>query len=264
VRVGDELATEAVRMNMARYCVTEAIIIRNQDFRETDKMVTFFARREGKLRAIAKGTRKPNSSLRPTIQPFCHSCLHLSQGRELDIITQGRIIEFFGNVREETVKMAHGVYLMELLDRGLAESDPHPKVFDAALTVLRWLDDRVFSPLAIRWFEVKLVQELGYGFNLQECAQCGAKQAAALSVELGGILCDSCKQVNRGAAVLSLEGETWALLKDLEEKEAAFLQRVRPSTRAMQEVELILEKYLEYHLGQKFNTKSIVRSLMGR
>lgn len=60
---------------MAKYYITEAIVLKNQDFIETDKIVTFFARREGKLRAVAKGIKKPNSSLRGAVQPFCfHAC----------------------------------------------------------------------------------------------------------------------------------------------------------------------------------------------
>lgn len=248
---------------MTRYYVTEAIIIKNQDFRETDKIVTFFSRKEGKLRAIAKGIRKPNSSLRPAIQPFCYSCLHLSRGRELDIITQARTVEFYGNLREDTVKTVHGVYLMELLDRGLLEADPHPEVFDALLTVLRWLDDISFSALAIRWFEVKLAQELGYALGLQECTQCGGKRVTAFSVELGGVLCDRCWETSSRHSVFLLEGEAWAVLRDLDKKEITFLQRLRPSDRALQTVELVLEKYLEHHLGQKFNTKDILRKLRG-
>ncbi|NSW83552.1 MAG: DNA repair protein RecO [Syntrophothermus sp.] len=247
---------------MAKYYITEAIVLKNQDFIETDKIVTFFARREGKLRAVAKGIKKPNSSLRGAVQPFCFSCLHLSRGRELDLITQGRIIEFFGYVRDDMVKTLHSLYLMELLDKSLAEADPHPEVFDATLTVLRCLEDGPFSPLAVRWFELKLARELGYALGLQKCILCGRGKAVVLSIKDGGVLCDRCNRASTDNLIFALDGELWALLRDLEQKDVSFLQRVKPSARALRVAEQILERYLEYHLGHRFNTKSVIRNLL--
>jgi len=247
---------------MAKYYVTEAIILKNHDFKEADKLVTFFARREGKLRAIAKGIKKPNSSLRGVIQPFCYSCLHVSRGRELDLITQGRIIEFFGSVREDMVKTLHVLYLMELLDKSLAEADPHPEVFDTTLSVLRYLEEGSFSALAVRWFELKLARELGYAPGLQKCVLCGREKVVVLSIEHGGVLCDLCDTANRCGLVFALDGESWALLRILDQRDLSFLKRVKPSPRALQAVEQILERYLEYHLGHRLNTKSVIRNIL--
>ena len=40
---------------------TEAIVLRRSDFAEADRLLTLFSREYGKIRAIAKGARKPQS-----------------------------------------------------------------------------------------------------------------------------------------------------------------------------------------------------------
>jgi DNA repair protein RecO (recombination protein O) len=62
------------------YYKSRCIILKNRDLRETDKLVTIFSEPEGKTTAVAKGIKKPKSSLRGCIQPFCHSLLFFSRG----------------------------------------------------------------------------------------------------------------------------------------------------------------------------------------
>ncbi len=48
-------------MSRERTYRTEAVIIRRRDFGEADRLLTLFSRVQGKMKAIAKGARKPQS-----------------------------------------------------------------------------------------------------------------------------------------------------------------------------------------------------------
>lgn len=243
------------------YYQTEAIILKNQDFKETDKLVTLLTREEGKMRAVAKGIKKPSSTLRGVTQPFCHCQLQISRGRELHIITQGRIISFYGSIREDFNRTLQAVYLMELLDKSLLEADPHPRLFDATLLVLQCLDSESYFPLLMRWFELALTGELGYKPELDRCAVCQEEEGGlGFSIAAGGLLCGRCTAQHPGETV-PLDGETLALLRSLAEKEPRVLKRMKVSPRAARALESLLEKYLEYYLERKFHTKHIIRSL---
>ena len=55
----------------------------------------------------------------------------------------------------------------------LPERDPHPKLYARGLAVLRALDDaRAWPALLVRW-ELLLLQDLGFGLDLSECAATG-------------------------------------------------------------------------------------------
>ncbi|MHC4155757.1 MAG: DNA repair protein RecO, partial [Planctomycetota bacterium] len=50
----------------------EAICIRAVDYSETSQIVTFFTRANGKVGAIAKGSKRPKSAFDGAIEVFSH------------------------------------------------------------------------------------------------------------------------------------------------------------------------------------------------
>ena len=101
------------------YYRSKGIVLKAMDNRESDKIVTIFTEKEGKISAVAKGTKKPNSSLRACVQPFVFSSLYFSQGKSMDIITQGKLLDFFGNSREDLLRTLYCIFFLQLLDISL-------------------------------------------------------------------------------------------------------------------------------------------------
>lgn len=245
------------------YYQNNAIIIKSIDYRDSEKIVTIFTEKEGKIKAIAKGTKKPSSSLRACIQPFVYSSLYLSRGRNMDIITQGKVVDFFANCREDISRTLYCIYLMELLDKSLMERARLPGLFNTTLQVLNYLNLVGFSPLIIRYFEMKLLIQLGYQPVLQKCANCGQNRPNYnyFSTAEGGVICNQCRDRLMGSILIPLSGETLAIIKLLSTAQINILGRLRVSDLALAELEQLLEKYLEYHLERKFNLKNTIRRL---
>lgn len=243
------------------YYNSRCIIIKSIDYRETDKLVTIFSEKEGKLGAIARGIKKPGSSLRACIQPFCHSLLFFHRGKGLDLITQGRLFNFYGNSREDIERTLYCVYLMELLDKALMERMAMPRLFRLTLAVLDEIDDNGLNPLILRYFEMQLLIQLGYRPVLDHCINCGQQgnMLKYFSLPAGGILCPDCAAGENDGLVLS--GEVLGLLRLMQTGKLATLQRVRASTTAQGSLEFFLERYLEYHLERRFNMKNTIRIL---
>ena len=143
------------------YYRTRAIVLKSINYRDADKLVSLFTEEKGKVRAIARGVQKPKSSLRACTQPFCHSTFHLAGGRELDVITQGKIIDFYGNSREDMILSLYSMYIMELLEKTLLDKMPVPFLYTTALSVLAYLDQKGVNPLVLRFFEMQLLAGLG-------------------------------------------------------------------------------------------------------
>ncbi len=74
--------------NRSRLYRTDSVVLRRQDLGEADRIVTIFTPGYGKLRAVAKGVRKPSSRKAGHLEPLARSNLLIAKGRELDIITQ--------------------------------------------------------------------------------------------------------------------------------------------------------------------------------
>ncbi|MGI5879487.1 MAG: DNA repair protein RecO [Syntrophomonadaceae bacterium] len=241
------------------YYGSRAIILKTSDLRETDKLVTIFSEQEGKLTAVARGIKKPNSSLRACVQPFCHSQLFFSRGRELDLITQGRLLEFYGNAREDLNCTLHCMYIMELLDKSLMDKVPVPRLYKATLETLQTINRAEINPLIIRYFEMTLLIYLGYKPVLDQCVSCQRSdvQLNRFNLAEGGMICPFCSQNNYDE--INVSGEALALLKRLGNVPINTLERIRASNTALSQMEIFLEKNLEYHLERKFNLKYTIK-----
>lgn len=242
------------------YYRSRSIILRARDLRESDQLITVFSEKEGKLTAVAKGVKKPKSSLRGCVQPFCHSLLFFSQGRELDLITQGRVIDFYGNSREDLHRTLHNIYMMEILDKSLMDRAPLPHLYQAMIDVLELINQEGFNSILIRYFESQLLVNLGYKPVLDRCVQCGSRALNKYTFSLadGGLVCDTC-HVNGNYMIL--RGDCLALLRLLSGGNLQAVRRVKAVPEAMAQLESLLEHYLEYHVERKFRVKNTIRWL---
>ena len=69
------------------------IVLRTHRLGETDRIVTFLLEGRGKVRAVAKGVRRPGSRIGARLEPFSHVDLELHEGRSLDIVRQVESID---------------------------------------------------------------------------------------------------------------------------------------------------------------------------
>ncbi|CFY00653.1 Recombination protein O, RecO [Syntrophomonas zehnderi OL-4] len=243
------------------YYQSRGVILKSRDFKDSDKLLSIFTEKDGKVKAIAKGVKKPKSSLRSCVQPFCHSFLYLNRGREMDLITQGRLLDFYGNSRQDLERALHCLYLMELLDKSLLEHVPLPGLYHTLINVLKAINEQELNPLYIRYFETQLLVHLGYQPVLRHCVKCGQQLDKKIFFDLaeGGLTCLSCSRENEYQMVFS--GETLGLLRFMTEGNLQAVNRIKASPAGLKQLELFLEKYLEYHLDRRFKTKNTI-SLM--
>ena len=75
---------------MAQY-TTEAIILGEKNWGDADKMLQFFSRDRGKIKAAAFGCRRPKSALAGAMQMFNVVELSLTEGSRVDTVRQATI-----------------------------------------------------------------------------------------------------------------------------------------------------------------------------
>ena len=151
----------------------EGIVLSVKPLGETAAVVELFTRGHGRHLGLVHGGR--SRRLRPLLQV----------GNHVDATWKGRLSEQLGHI---TVELRRGFAaesmdsdaalsaLMTLtsLTRLLPERDPHPNLYEITLFVLGFLDDvTVWPALMVRW-ELALLEELGAGLDLSECAATGS------------------------------------------------------------------------------------------
>ena len=141
-------------------------------YSETSLLVEAFTRPHGRLPLLAKGARRPGSSLRSVLVAFQPLTASWSGRGEVRTLVRS---EWQGGqplLRGEALLC--GFYLNELLLRLLPREDPHEVLFDHyAAALARLATEREQAPI-LRGFERRLLQELGYALALEREAGTGA------------------------------------------------------------------------------------------
>ncbi|HEY3699754.1 MAG TPA: DNA repair protein RecO [Spongiibacteraceae bacterium] len=151
-----------------------AYLLHARDYRDTSLLVELLTPECGRISAIARGARSSRRgySQRAILQPFQPLWLEVAGNAELKTLRQVEARAVAVPLRRQG--LLSGLYVNELLCRLLHRDDPHPALFDDYEQVLRALLQIDQLDIALRHFELRLLEELGYGINLTVDAISGA------------------------------------------------------------------------------------------
>lgn len=148
---------------------TTALVIKRNNLGEADKILTLLTPHYGKIKVIAKGIRWLKSRKAPSLELFNLTDLFLAKGKNLDIITEARLIDGFSKLRKDLEKIKCAYQFCELINLMLKEKQAHKEVFDLLLKGLTWLDrTKKVQGEGLRRFQMALLIELGFGLPSQK------------------------------------------------------------------------------------------------
>lgn len=238
----------------------EAVVLRGKEFGECDRILTLYSREHGKIRAIAKGARRLQSSLGPATQTFTYVVFSLAVGRSLDVVRQARVKEPWAAIRADIGRMGYASVVAELVDLVTPEGEPNPELFDLLLLALYGIS-QIDPRLALFSFLANFLDLLGWGPALEGCAKCEARlrdgESIRFSPAAGGALCPECKEED----AFPLGGEAWAIMRALRGAELSFLSRLKPTERALERMERAYFELLQRHAEVVPKSLKIVRGL---
>jgi len=248
--------------NLPRSQRVEAVVLRHSDWGEADRMLTIFTRELGKLRVVAKGARRPRSRKAGHLEPFTRVALLLARGREIWIVTQAETLDAYLPVRDDLERTGYAAYVAELLDRFTYEEGENSslyRLFVEALERVAMLEDPV---PAIRYYEIRLLDLLGFRPELFHCVQCGNEiqpEAQFFSALLGGVACPRCGL--DAAAVRPVSMQALKYLRHYQRSGYAEATRVRLPDTVRPELEALMQHYLTYLLERGLNSPAFLREV---
>ncbi len=172
----------------------QGIVLRTYKLGETDRIVVLLGQSRGKVRAVAKGVRRPGSRIGGRLEPFSHVDLQLYEGRSLDIVNQVELITSSAAIRADFGLSACGSAMVEAVDRVAQPDERSNRLFLLLLEGLRSLAASPASPATVLdAFLFRLASVAGYHPYLDACTDCGAPgRHAVFSIAAGGGLCPAC------------------------------------------------------------------------
>lgn len=246
--------------NVAGLYRDQGVVLRTIKLGETDRIVTIFTQGHGKVRAVAKGVRRPGSRFGARLEPTSHVALQCYQGRELDVVTQVETIDAHRAIREDYVTLTRAISMLEAVDQVGPDREPSPARYRMLAAGLRTLA-ATRSSLVAPTFYWKLLSLEGFHPMLDACVACGDPSAAdpanpnpALDPGEGGILCPACAR-GRGRRV---RPATLVLLRRALGGDLARVLAEPHDVAVVSEVEHLGVSALEYHLERRLRSAALL------
>lgn len=234
---------------------TQGIVLKYTNLGEADKILTILTRNKGKIRAVAKGCRKPKSSLLASSELFAFSEFVLYKGSNLYHITQGETRETFYNLRNDLLKLSYAVFFVEMADAVSEEELSSERLFVLLAKALYYLAEGEI-PVGIinQAYQLKLMDISGYRPSLQRCVHCGKTdlQEYKFDIEMGGVICDQCE--NFGKKVIRISSGALETIRTLLNTEISRLNTLKIDNTIFNEIDRLIKRFVEAHLDKHFKS----------
>lgn len=234
------------------------IVLRSIKLGELDRIVTFLTEGRGKVRAVAKGVRRPGSRFGARLEPTSHVALQLYEGRNLDVVTQVETLDAHRALRERYEAFTQAIAMLEATDHVAQEGEANVPLYRMLAGALRTLAAEPVPAVATAFFWKLLALE-GVHPVLDACARCGEPVAAAVAFDAaeGGVLCEACA----GPGAVPVSPEAFALVVRIL---GGALRGVlsEPPGPALREAESLALRALEHHLERRLRSTPLLLATM--
>ncbi len=167
--------------------IDQAIVLRCTDWSETSQLVTLLTREQGKLRGLAKGSKRLSPS---SVARFSGGFELLTLGQvvatvrptsDLATLTEWDLQQTHRHLRDQLPAQHRALYAVDLCQAMLADHDPHPGAFAILGALLReFADPSALEPGLLR-FQWALLADTGYRPQLDQDVRAGQPLTEAAS-----------------------------------------------------------------------------------
>ena len=233
-------------------------MLRRIDYGESDRILTLLTREHGRVGALARGVRRPESRLSAALELYGEIDAQLASGHSLEIVTQAVRLPA-PRLPADLEHTAYAALVAEVAERVTDERHPEPGVFE--LTRLALQDLAVSPPArAAAWFVMAALTYLGYAPELGACAGCGeplAESPHPFSVRQGGFLCPACAPPSAPL----VPPATIKVLRVMASGDINLYRRLKLDQVLIQDVQSVLEDQLQYHLDRQLRSLRFLRQM---
>jgi DNA repair protein RecO (recombination protein O) len=181
---------------------TDAIVLKTMKFRDTSKIVTFYTRRYGKLKGVAKGARQMKSKFGASLEPMTRVALVLyrKEHRDLQLVSQCDIVRYYKRIHSEIERMSVALSILDLVNQLAHDEEENADLYRLLVETFEQLEQTSKNFVNLFYaFELRLAGLFGFSPALEVCRRCGRKVdefrgegPVILQLSRGGILCPQC------------------------------------------------------------------------
>lgn len=243
---------------------TNALVLREVSYKESDKILTVLTPGEGKLTLSARGCRKKGSPIAAACQLLVWSEMTLYQYQGRWAVREASTERTFDSVRADLDKLALASYFAEVTETLCEEGQAEDAMLSLILNSVHALERLPYPPALIKTgFEWRAMALAGYEPMADACAVCGRPEPEApqLNLSEGVLHCAACRDGAGEGISMPLTSAAVAVLRHFLWGEPRRLFSVKLDDTSLARLGEASEAYLMTRLERGFRTLDFWKSL---
>lgn len=228
---------------MRKNLKTNGIVLARRNIGEADRLLTVFTDELGKVKIIARGSRKIKSKLASHIEPFSTGSFEFIDGKTFYILVGAQKLPPVIELAKDLELYQTLSYICELVDVAFHENEPNPSVY----RLLQEVTDAISNNPAInkkllrQYFEMKLLVGLGYKPDYHHCKKCQGilAESDSYAASFEGAVCKTCGETGG-----RISKNTLKLLRLMEQGQLNELLAINNVDELSAELDQIIQPYL--------------------
>ena len=246
------------------HLTTKALVLREVNYKEADKILTALTADEGKMTVSARGVRRKSGATAAACQQLCWGEFTLYEYQGRWAVKEAAAERRFEGVRGDLEKLALASDFAEVTETLAEEGQPEPELLSLTLNSLHALDKLSLPPTQVKTaFEWKAMALAGYEPMTDGCAVCGREPPESPQIHLG-------ERVGHGAPcreevvyflTMPLSPSALAALRHIVGGDPKRLLSFRVDEASLSQLAQASEAYLMTRLERGFRTLDFYKTL---
>ena len=244
------------------YLKTEGLVLRETEYKDTDKLLTVLTKDRGQLTLRARGVRSRSSKLKSGCQLLALSEFTIFENKGYMMVDEAVPIELFMPLREDIELLSLGSYFAQVAELLSQEDEPDPALVSLTLNSLYALCYLRCSQMLVKGaFELRAACIAGYEPMLDGCSVCGASDPDRFHVSGGVVQCAKCIVPGDQGIRLPLRPGVLMAMRYIVSCEIKKLFSFSLSEEGAKELSDVTETYFLTQLERGFFTLDFYKSL---
>lgn len=235
----------------------EGIIITETPYGDNSKIINVLTKEKGIIGIMCSNVKSIKNPLRTKTLKFTYGYFHINYNEnKLSKLVDVDIIDNLTNIRGDIELISYMSYITDLTYQVVKQNNDID-IYSIFISTVLKLNEKKNPLILTNILELKYLDYLGVGLNLDSCVKCGSKKnIVTLDPDEGGYICQNCYTNERILDPKSIKLIRMYYLIDINT-----ISNISIKETTANEINYFLDKYYERYTGLYLKSKDFLKKL---
>lgn len=235
----------------------EGIIITETPYGDNSKIINILTPNHGLVGIMCSNVKSIKNPLRTKTLKFTYGYFHINYNEnKLSKLVDVDILDNFSKIKSDIELISFMSYITELTYQ-VAKQNDNPVIFETYINTIKKINEGQNPLILTNILELKYLEYLGVGLNLNCCIKCGNKtQIVTLDPDEGGFICQKC-YTNE----VILSPKCIKLIRMYYLIDISTISDIKININTANEINYFLDKYYERYTGIYLKSKDFLKRI---